>query len=1500
MHDIFADDDGNAEEHDGPADVLSARVFAVGAGRSKTQPPPKSAAKAQALGSQAKGGDVLAAARRRVLPPRAAAPATASRPSPAPAEDTVVASNGPIDDTPVAAEPAPPVASAPPATAPPAAPRPELPALMPPASYLPSPPPSTEAASSTTIVPSFRSSPSAPTEEARALPPHIVDLTQSLAVAATCARSSYRLSVQLSRAEVGQFNGFATTVADIDDGAMVTLVSKRFWELHKASLGPLLPTPRKARMADQRTVAFEGELPLTITVEGVPTKVDAFVLQGEWDVLLSKPWLHESRVVHFYALDWCYMFPPDVAYPPVVFLPNAARPPAAALDPIAAIQALMSRRAVATPSYPLQPGPLADEDVRWIKAVASQWSDVGEIDEYARVMDMPPEVGIASDVDTEAVPVRTVSVAAVVDVPDLPPERKARRELWKPYHIFGSPQASPARAQKIVDLIKFGDQLSVEQKGQLISLVQRYQHVFGLSAREVASNKHVRFDIKLKAGAHCPQRAPRDPGLSPLEREWLVDYCRKLLDAGILRPVPAAEVKWISDIKIVPKGKGSYASTDKEVLLDMANHGLREALLPHDPTRAAPPPLGEADWIPTKGLRLVHNYIPLNRMTEDVTRFPVGAMDQKVASLAGRSFYSNFDMLMGYFAIEATEAAQDLLTFFVEGMGYLTYTRMPFGPVESPARFNDFGSQAFGSLDTQLHPHTAFVRWMDDLNLASSDFQSHLEAVEKLFQLCEDCGVSLSPSKTELAAEGVKWCGNVVGKTGITSDPAKVAAIVRWPEPRTPMDVLRFINTASFLRSRIPDFSALAGPLLRLAAMAEVPDGVGRRRGVRRKALNIVPLAWSWQVDERQSFALMKAAVAFAIASTPADFSKPWYVDSDASPDAFGGALLQEDPDDPRKRRIIAVASKRCSNAERNQSQFLRELMAIRFALDRFQPFIRGCRIILTTDCQGLVDLLNATDISSTYIRWRESLLSFNIVKVAHRPGARNLVCDGLSRPPPAEVDEPEAVPVRETWEERHFDGAGASWAEPVDLGIATLAPDNVDTPAGRAAAKILQRHRLQSYDTSPHPSLLDHDAAVRLVVQDDDAESLLATFADDPLLPIVEFLVTAKLPTNFQKAAVVKRMSRTFFRRGAELFHVTQAREEVLKCVTEVVGRELASESHAREGHYGRDLVILRLRQDGIYFAAMQRNVRDVVMACVTCQSWGAQQRAALLGPIIHPQPLDLIALDFVAFPATDEGVKYALVAGDYFSHFLWAEPTPDTGKGVAAFLRRFVTIAAVPRRIVTDNGSHFANKEVKEVCEALGIEQSFVPVHAPWVNGLVERGNGLLIQQLRTLCKDAGTRDWAALLPIAVQNVNRRVMPAVGYAPQQLLFGIIHFGAFDSSELQPPVDANPPHDEIVEVHQTLVEVLRDGVTAARIAQITTEDTQPLHDFEVGDLVMLKAYKPSDKLAPRWEGPYRVSATLPASATLETLDGLPIKRRHHINNLKRFEAAFIEEEEVT
>ena len=61
---------------------------------------------------------------------------------------------------------------------------------------------------------------------------------------------------------------------------------------------------------------------------------------------------------------------------------------------------------------------------------------------------------------------------------------------------------------------------------------------------------------------------------------------------------------------------------------------------------------------------------------------------------------------------------------------------------------------------------------------------------------------------------------------------------------------------------------------------------------------------------------------------------------------------------------------------------------------------------------------------------------------------------------------------------------------------------------------------------------------------------------------------------------------------------------------------------------------------------------------------------------------------------------------------------------------------------------------------------------------------------------------------------------------------------------------------------------------------------------FEDGDLVLrcVQSAKKSNKLTPKWEGPYRViRVTRPGAVRLETEDAIPVSNSWNIEHLRKF-----------
>jgi hypothetical protein len=103
-------------------------------------------------------------------------------------------------------------------------------------------------------------------------------------------------------------------------------------------------------------------------------------------------------------------------------------------------------------------------------------------------------------------------------------------------------------------------------------------------------------------------------------------------------------------------------------------------------------------------------------------------------------------------------------------------------------------------------------------------------------------------------------------------------------------------------------------------------------------------------------------------------------------------------------------------------------------------------------------------------------------------------------------------------------------------------------------------------------------------------------------------------------------------------------------------------------------------------------------------------------------------------------------------------------------------------------DDGKHFKNNEVWQCCKKWGSQHHVVMAYSPWVNGLVEGTNKILLYVLECLCApEVGEDGWRAMnwvdLPKswpdhfnkAIQILNWRILLVLKLSPKKLLLSLI-----------------------------------------------------------------------------------------------------------------------------
>ncbi|XP_062338319.1 uncharacterized protein LOC134037045 [Osmerus eperlanus] len=185
---------------------------------------------------------------------------------------------------------------------------------------------------------------------------------------------------------------------------------------------------------------------------------------------------------------------------------------------------------------------------------------------------------------------------------------------------------------------------------------------------------------------------------------------------------------------------------------------------------------------------------------------------------------------------------------------------------------------------------------------------------------------------------------------------------------------------------------------------------------------------------------------------------------------------------------------------------------------------------------------------------------------------------------------------------------------------------------------------------------------------------------------------------------------------------------------------------------------------------------VANYVAECRVCQEYNVR-------PTLKPHqgmfplpktPGQEIVIDYTDMINSVRGHRYLLVAVDGYTGWPEAVPTKhEDAKSVCKFLTNtYIPFHGFPKRIRSDNGSHFKNKHLQLVEQSLGLVHAFGAVYHPQSQGKVERMNRNLKCKLAKICATTNM-NWVDALPIALAAIRSSVNTSTGFTPYELLTG-------------------------------------------------------------------------------------------------------------------------------
>jgi hypothetical protein len=351
--------------------------------------------------------------------------------------------------------------------------------------------------------------------------------------------------------------------------------------------------------------------------------------------------------------------------------------------------------------------------------------------------------------------------------------------------------------------------------------------------------------------------------------------------------------------------------------------------------------------------------------------FPAPSVDGTIFNCRTAKVFSKIDIIQAFHRLRMAIGSEHL-TAFKTRFGTFQWKVLPFGLKVGPAWF-----QAF--VNAQLNELLDFCAsaYADDILIYSDDEKEHWAQCEEVIYRLHKANLQGDIKKSRFAVREVDYLGLVMeAGVGIRIDPEKVKAIQAWKltdiSNRTALR--SFLGLCNYIRMFCYHASEVAEPLNRLLKKDS-----------------------PWEVGEEQKKAFETLKDLACQAPVLAFFKpgRPTKVETDASRNATGGVIWQQQEDEAWKP--VGFFSKTMTPAERAYPIQDRELLAVVQTLEHYYPELVGSKFFVVTDHQALVYFSSKRVLSTRQVRWAEFLSNFDIT-FQYRPGKENIAADALSR----------------------------------------------------------------------------------------------------------------------------------------------------------------------------------------------------------------------------------------------------------------------------------------------------------------------------------------------------------------------------------------------------------------------------------------------------------------------------------------------------------------------
>ena len=310
-------------------------------------------------------------------------------------------------------------------------------------------------------------------------------------------------------------------------------------------------------------------------------------------------------------------------------------------------------------------------------------------------------------------------------------------------------------------------------------------------------------------------------------------------------------------------------------------------------------------------------------MVNDIESPP--PMEELIQKFHGKKFMTLVDLKSSYWQIPLSPESRKYTAFLYNGRSYV-YAVLPFGIKTAVGSFSR-------AMDIILGPEVReyVTNYVDDLLVASPDFDTHVEHLKTFFQRLQSANITINLEKTHFIKSEVKFLGYILSEKGILPDPEKIEAITNFPTPKKQKDIRAFLGACNFYRRFQGEYSSMARTLQDLL-----------RKGV----------PWCWGDKENEAFESLKSLFLSCVMLAHIDPALKFVLQTDSSDIGLGGVLYQVDK--LGEEQVIIFLSRSFRGPELRYTTTEKELLAVIYCLKKIKLYVLGRRYIIKTDHQAL------------------------------------------------------------------------------------------------------------------------------------------------------------------------------------------------------------------------------------------------------------------------------------------------------------------------------------------------------------------------------------------------------------------------------------------------------------------------------------------------------------------------------------------------------------------